>query len=89
MNNYVYQYAHRIIKSEDLEGVLNESGADGWRLHTCEPAYMVPENPPEGHKNTTPGGAYVYLVIVMEKVAYVDESDDRKTDQGGAMEMIG
>lgn len=37
MVNYHFLYKSSTCEEEELETRLNQHGAEGWRLHTCEP----------------------------------------------------
>jgi len=89
MSDYNYSYVHKVVKSEDLESTLNELGASGWRLHTCEPAYMVPENLPEGAISKSPGGVTMYMAVVLEKAQFIEGRSVTTSEGVSAMAMKG
>jgi hypothetical protein len=36
-----YKYIHFVCEQDALDARLNQYGAEGWRLHTCEPVATV------------------------------------------------
>ena len=64
----VVKFAYRSFECspEDLEALLNEAGAEGWRLHTCDPIGVV------GVEGI---GSLVYCVI-MDQHIIIEETEE-------------
>ena len=58
----MFEYKHFIVGTGLLERDLNQYGADGWRLHTCEPLAIVND-----------GVSILQFVVVMDRIV-IDQS---------------
>ena len=65
---------------EELEALLNEAGAEGWRLHTCDPIGVV------GVEGV---GSLLYCVvmdqILMDEIEEPTEEEEVQAFEGIAM----
>jgi len=79
-----FQYLHFTAGSEVLQEQLNIHGADGWRLHSCDPVTAVVED----------NRGVILFVVVMDKMTS-DESNAHSTgdttvdSESTAMKMSG
>jgi hypothetical protein len=59
----VFKYINFLCEQTELETRLNEYGAEGWRLHTCEPVATMGEK----------GSGLLYAFVVLDKMVQPEE----------------
>ena len=73
------EYIHFVCEAgEELQALLTEHGANGWRLHTCDPVSTVGQS----------GSGTLKAFVVMDKQIFDEEVPAQEADRG-AIRMKG
>lgn len=79
MSSIKFAYRHFVVASEELETVLNEHGANGWRLHTCEPVASTGDD----------GETKLFMAVVMDKATQIVEVHEEEDEEPKAIRCRG
>lgn len=70
------EYAHFFINQRDLQSELTRYGAEGWRLHTCEPVVIQGYLEGQGHNE-------VKAFVVMDRLLADDPAEPDTPEVSG------
>lgn len=73
----IFKYLHFVCEQPDLQDLLSRYGAEGWRLHTCEPVATIGPY----------GSGALNVLIVMDRAIYpeTEEVETESASEGIAM----
>lgn len=74
-----FLYHTFVCDHDELEPKLNELGAQGWRLHTCEPVVTIGPQ----------GTGLLKTLIVLDMMVVEEDETPKSMERGGGIAMKG